>query len=334
MTQIAASVMLFCDYHSDIGCSLLRVLGVLYNILLMGPANEQQLIDDTNSQTNSVIIDRGKPYSRAQQVVVHPAFESANADMQELPSALSALTNLRVLRIKESNIHSLPAFLSNFTRLESVQLTAFEHLQSLPNWLGRLTRLHTLDLQSCTSLTALPECVSLLHSLQRLCMTDCSRLQYLPSDIGQLPDLKTLMLEGCPDVGSQGFLSRSSLTTAWSQSGCPSAWLPASSHQLTSLQLLMLKSCSFLIELGAGLDWMQDLQRLISQLMHSPSKSTRGIGQLHTASASLPGGLCQPSTAACTSGSHPKSESPQCARLHRFAGSSDGAQQTGRFAAA
>ena len=179
-----------------------------------------------------------------------------------MPISLSALTSLKVLRLKQSNTLSLPAFLRTFIRLELLQLTAFSNLQSLPDWLDELACLQTLDLQHCTRLTAVPECVSLLGKLQCLQMTGCSGLQILRQGIGQLPNLQALLLDDCPDLQAQGFLGRSSALEDQSQSTYSSAWLPASLNQLTTLQLLALKSCSGLVELGEGLDWIKNLEHL------------------------------------------------------------------------
>ena len=86
-------------------------------------------------------------------------------------------------------LQEVPSEIGNLVNLRSLALSSFSVVQ-LPESIGNLHNLHTLDLQSCYNLQELPQGISNLTKLRHLFIPSEAKL---PHGIGKLTNLETLV---------------------------------------------------------------------------------------------------------------------------------------------
>lgn len=118
-----------------------------------------------------------------------------DCQLDRLPSALLALTNLRVLDLQHNNLRTLEELLSlvHLRRLSSLKL-AYNRVLVLPPTVGVLRGLEVLDLSN-NQLKSLPPALFTLHRLRRLLLAG-NLLCELHSEVKALEKLAELDLNG------------------------------------------------------------------------------------------------------------------------------------------
>uniref|UniRef100_UPI003AB09304 volume-regulated anion channel subunit LRRC8D n=1 Tax=Centroberyx gerrardi TaxID=166262 RepID=UPI003AB09304 len=115
--------------------------------------------------------------------------------LERLPSALLALTNLRTLDLQHNNLRTLEELLSlaHLRRLSCLRL-AYNRVLALPASVGVLRGLELLDLAN-NQLQDLPPALFTLHRLRRLLLAG-NLLEELPAEVKALQQLTELDLSG------------------------------------------------------------------------------------------------------------------------------------------
>ena len=122
----------------------------------------------------------------------------AQCEMQSLPSAIGSLKALKVLDLRGNALSSLPEAIGNLTELEELNLSVLgiglrnNKLTKLPQSIGNLTKLKKLDLKG-NSLTGLPANFSQLQQLEYLDFEQNS-LPDFPASLTKLTKLTYLNL--------------------------------------------------------------------------------------------------------------------------------------------
>lgn len=117
----------------------------------------------------------------------------SNRDIDELPSEIGTLKDLKLLNLSYNNIQTLPAEINQLSKLESLLLSRNE-IEQLPAEIGGLDRLKLLDL-SHNPLLTFPEQIGNLSELLSLDASYC-KIEKLPIDMIDLLTLKDMYLEG------------------------------------------------------------------------------------------------------------------------------------------
>ncbi|XP_041832780.1 volume-regulated anion channel subunit LRRC8A isoform X2 [Melanotaenia boesemani] len=118
-----------------------------------------------------------------------------DCQLERLPSALLALTNLRTLDLQHNNLRTLEELLSlaHLRRLSCLKL-AYNRVLVLPNSVGVLRGLELLDLSN-NQLKSLPPALFTLRRLRRLLLAG-NLLKELPAEVRALQLLTELDLSG------------------------------------------------------------------------------------------------------------------------------------------
>eukprot|EP00878_Enallax_costatus_P006382 GHUV01006693.1.p1 GENE.GHUV01006693.1~~GHUV01006693.1.p1 ORF type:complete len:517 (+),score=92.99 GHUV01006693.1:2499-4049(+) len=190
--------------------------------------------------------------------------DSTNEDAQPiatLPSAITQLSQLHVLKLACSSITCLP---STFGKLKSLQqlYLCCDNLVGLPNSIGGLTSLQLLSVkpQCWAKLLDLPTSITGLSALSTLELHDCTCLRDVPDLTGL--NLHRLDLSGCvklqelPELGSMDSLRTLILNRTSIRS------LPASVGKLAGLETLCMQKCSYLSELPPSIGRLSTLESL------------------------------------------------------------------------
>jgi hypothetical protein len=122
----------------------------------------------------------------------------------ELPHNISALTNLKVLRLELEKVKTLPAEMPyQFIQLQELDLLHFGSLEYLPRSFtcrGAFPALREFRLCWCWRLVEFPEVdEGALPKLQTLDFSGCVSLGTLPLSLEVLTSLKELILLDCED---------------------------------------------------------------------------------------------------------------------------------------
>lgn len=125
----------------------------------------------------------------------------SNLDLEELPTEIGQLTELRVLWLAGNNLTRLPAEIGNLRKLKRLRLEG-NALAELPPEIGLLTKLEELQLHK-NQLPRLPQEFWRLVNLKKLTLAG-NLLEELPGEIGRLKALEDLRLGGYWEkVGSE-----------------------------------------------------------------------------------------------------------------------------------
>ncbi|CAD7694768.1 unnamed protein product, partial [Ostreobium quekettii] len=184
------------------------------------------------------------------------AIDLASSGITELPSQLSCLRLLQLLRVDDCNgltclssevgamvelrvlsmrgcrgIYEIPESMGNLTKLSKLLMPecgiAHFYLPELKKW----NRLTMLNLSGCVGLKQLPRNFGDLTCLANLNLGGCWQLTCLPSSLGQLLQLRVLILHNC----------------------CSLMGLPDSTTNLAELEELDLQQCRQLADLPSAL---------------------------------------------------------------------------------
>ena len=117
----------------------------------------------------------------------------------ELPQWLGDFVNLEFLEIKNDNIETIPASISNLKKLKILHIHG-ERLASLPEEIGEKLRLTSMDLK-CPQLCSLPESFANLKTLRNFRFDEC-KMALVPGFISDWPELTKL------EINAEGYYFR------------------------------------------------------------------------------------------------------------------------------
>ncbi|CAI5531194.1 unnamed protein product [Closterium sp. Naga37s-1] len=159
--------------------------------------------------------------------------------MDIVPAAISSLSALESLTIRQSRLPSNPEGIGELTNLRTLVLKCCAELQQLPSSLGRLSSLTRLDIYKCP-IVNLPEGLCQLGELRELTLRCCYELTKLPDLITQLICLEMLKVQMCTKLSSA----------------------PQAMGNLSCLRELDLTGCVLLKEKLESLPWTLETLRL------------------------------------------------------------------------
>ncbi|MFM6269748.1 MAG: leucine-rich repeat domain-containing protein, partial [Dolichospermum sp.] len=108
-----------------------------------------------------------------------------------LPEAITQLSNLTVLCLRNNQLKTLPESIAQLSNLTALDLSN-NQLTTLPESIAQLSNLTVLFLGN-NQLTALPDSITQLSNLRNLCLSN-NQLTTLPESIAQLSNLTVLDL--------------------------------------------------------------------------------------------------------------------------------------------
>ncbi|MBM3207722.1 MAG: hypothetical protein FJZ57_03845, partial [Chlamydiae bacterium] len=111
--------------------------------------------------------------------------------IENLPDRLGDLTQLEILQITRTEIHSLPESLGNLRNLRHLSCS-YSRLRGLPESFGNLERVEEIRLNS-NQIENLPQSIGNLRSLNTLILTE-NRLETIPTTICNLGNLRDMSL--------------------------------------------------------------------------------------------------------------------------------------------
>ncbi|XP_009775466.2 putative disease resistance protein RGA1 [Nicotiana tabacum] len=173
----------------------------------------------------------------------HVAFSDYDLSAAELPASLLNNQTLRTISFSVDGVGPMSTmFIENcIARFVQLRVLDISHscFDELPRSVGELKYLRYLDINSNGSIKELPDSINKLLSLQTLRLSHCAQLEGLPKDIGNLISLRHLHIttkQTCfPDKAI----------------GC-----------LSSLRSLYIHSCTNLVSLSEGLQYLTSLRTL------------------------------------------------------------------------
>ncbi|KAK9987250.1 hypothetical protein SO802_032201 [Lithocarpus litseifolius] len=168
--------------------------------------------------------------------------------IKELPSSVEGLIGLTSLSLAYcDDLVCLPSAICSLKSLESLDLSWCLKIDKLSKNLGNVKGLKELKL-SGTTIKELPSSIEHLTSLTLLTFNKCKNLVYLPNTIFSLKLGNSLDLAGCSkfdnlleNLGNAEGLEKLDL------SGTAIKELPSLIEHLTSLTLLSLKNCKYIV---------------------------------------------------------------------------------------
>lgn len=111
--------------------------------------------------------------------------------LQKIAPEIGNLKKLKMIRLCETEVKSVPSTIGNLPELETLWL--FDNqLTTIPATIGKLKKLKDLDISS-NKIIALPDEICDIVSLKKLLITHCG-LKQLPGNIGHLKNLEHLNL--------------------------------------------------------------------------------------------------------------------------------------------
>nr|XP_048329200.1 putative disease resistance protein RGA1 isoform X2 [Ziziphus jujuba var. spinosa]XP_048329201.1 putative disease resistance protein RGA1 isoform X2 [Ziziphus jujuba var. spinosa]XP_048329202.1 putative disease resistance protein RGA1 isoform X2 [Ziziphus jujuba var. spinosa]XP_048329203.1 putative disease resistance protein RGA1 isoform X2 [Ziziphus jujuba var. spinosa]XP_048329204.1 putative disease resistance protein RGA1 isoform X2 [Ziziphus jujuba var. spinosa]XP_048329205.1 putative d len=171
-------------------------------------------------------------------------------NLQEIPSGITKMFNLRHLHIESDSgttLHGMPGGLDQLTNLQRLSLLPQGHLrkQWIPQnnesfFLHHISNLKTLSMIDIDDLQHLPDGLKSFNCLQELSISRCSKLESLSPGLNHLTSLLNLSIEECPKLET----------------------LSPALHHLTSLQQIKISGCSKLESISPCLNHLISLQRL------------------------------------------------------------------------
>nr|XP_016483216.1 PREDICTED: putative disease resistance protein RGA3 [Nicotiana tabacum] len=175
--------------------------------------------------------------------VRHVAFSDYDLSGKELPASLLNNQTLRTISFSVDGVGPMSTMFVENCIARFMQLRVLDISDScfdeLPRSVGELKYLRYLDISSNGSIKELPDSINKLLSLQTLRVSHCPQLEELPKDIGNLISLRHLHI-----------------TTK--QSSFPDKAIGC----LSSLRSLYIHSCTNLISLSEGLQYLTSLRTL------------------------------------------------------------------------
>ncbi|MBS0634543.1 MAG: hypothetical protein JSR37_03675 [Verrucomicrobia bacterium] len=199
--------------------------------------------------------------------------------LENLPSALFTITNLKILSIRAENLTSLPSEIGQLKLLESLFLHT-DNINKLPDELGNLKMLSRLTLGYFAG-KELPSVIGQLSGLKELELWG-TKIQSICPDIGKLDKLKTLKIWGNHKLTSlpEEIGNLRNLKELHSGSNARLAHLPSGLWTLTGLEQLSLDFNPQLAIISPDIGKLTSLKELGVQGNHQFRTLPREIGNL------------------------------------------------------
>ncbi|CAL5011520.1 unnamed protein product [Urochloa decumbens] len=182
-----------------------------------------------------------------------------------LPKTLGQLNQLRYLVAPRVQNKRVPEFITEFPKLQYLNMRGSSQISSLPELIGKLGCLLYLGLSGCSSISKLPESFGDLKSMVHLDMSGCSSISKLPESFGDLKSMVHLDMSGCSEIkelpeslGNLKILQHLELSECYSI-----RVLPESLCGLTQLQYLNLSYCRRLVRLPEAISAISTLKSLL-----------------------------------------------------------------------
>ncbi|KAG8384010.1 hypothetical protein BUALT_Bualt04G0073600 [Buddleja alternifolia] len=125
----------------------------------------------------------------------------------ELPKEIERMTKLKYLNLSHNLFWELPSSLCDLYNLQTLQLSACDHLRKLPRPIGKLIKLRHLEIDGTDSLKTLPKGIGKLislHTLSKFVITRGNNKE--DAETCGLGDLRYLnYLRGCLKIEGLGF---------------------------------------------------------------------------------------------------------------------------------
>ncbi|XP_060671005.1 disease resistance protein RGA2 [Ziziphus jujuba] len=215
-------------------------------------------------------------------------------NLQEIPSGITKMFNLRHLHIEsdsDNTLHGMPGGLDQLTNLQRLSLLPQGSLRKQQNnesfFLHHISNLKTLDMIDIDDLQHLPDGLKSFTCLQKLRISRCSKLESLSPGLNHLTSLQRLEIRFCDNLemsngGSDATIpwQRFQSLSVLSLYGLPKlVALPEGLQQLTTLQEIEIFKCKNLEFL---LEYVINLKKLSVVYCPKLKSLPEGIGSLET----------------------------------------------------
>jgi Leucine-rich repeat (LRR) protein len=172
-------------------------------------------------------------------------------------NGIGGLSSLKCLTLRGNSFVTLPASISQLSKLEALDLWGCLNLRSLPELPSTVKYIYA---QHCYNLIQTPDFTGLLR-LEELYLSECSKLVEIHPSIGQLRRLVVLDLEGCQSLANfPSMTTEIEPLTILNLCGCKSQFIGI--ECLTALTTLNLKACEKLQCLPSNMDSLSSLEKL------------------------------------------------------------------------
>ncbi|KAG4912982.1 hypothetical protein JHK86_053415 [Glycine max] len=168
------------------------------------------------------------PKSRSLRTIAFPIEGVGLASEIILKTWVSRYRYLRVLDLSDSSFETLPNSIAKLGHLRVLDLSNNGKIKRLPNSICKLQNLQVFSVSGCMELKALPKGIGMLINLRELKITT-KQSSLSQDEFANLSNLQTLSFEYC--VNLKFLLEKAQLT------------------QLSSLQILVVRSCGSLMSL-------------------------------------------------------------------------------------
>ncbi|CAD7699657.1 unnamed protein product, partial [Ostreobium quekettii] len=178
------------------------------------------------------------------------------------PSILTA--QLLAIDLTSSGITELPSQLSCLQSLQLLRLDDCEGLTCLPSEVGAMVELRVLSMRGCRGIYEVPKAMGNLTKLSKLLMPECGIAHFYFPDVKKWHNLTMLDLSGCVGLKQlpQNFGDLTSLAEL-NLGGCwQLTFLPSSIGRLLRLRVLILHNCRSLTELPDSTTNLAELEEL------------------------------------------------------------------------
>ncbi|KAG4915926.1 hypothetical protein AAZX31_19G126600 [Glycine max] len=168
------------------------------------------------------------PKSRSLRTITFPIEGVGLASEIILKTWVSRYRYLRVLDLSDSSFETLPNSIAKLGHLRVLDLSNNGKIKRLPNSICKLQNLQVFSVSGCMELETLPKGIGMLMNLRELKITT-KQSSLSQDEFANLSNLQTLSFEYC--VNLKFLLEKAQLT------------------QLSSLQILVVRSCGSLMSL-------------------------------------------------------------------------------------
>ncbi|KAL0334358.1 UNVERIFIED_CONTAM: putative disease resistance protein RGA1 [Sesamum angustifolium] len=212
-------------------------------------------------------------------------FKNKPLDMIFIQGIATKFRRLRVLVLQALDLEELPSSIGGLQQLRYLDLSHSSNLKSLPKSFCKLVNLQTLNLMNCEKFQDLPGNFRSLVSIKTLYLT-CREISLTRKSLQSFNSLQFLLLYNCDFVQlpSEGFQNLNSLRVLRIYD-CPRlASLPDNIKYLTALEKLWIWNCEVLdLSDGDGLEGLTSLESLLlmglPKLINLPMGLTENVAK-------------------------------------------------------